>query len=72
MYCTTLSASTTPTSNTRWLVATHIRVHRLDLFPGWGTEHLDNLHQLVDARLAREERLSEHQLGHDAASGPDV
>lgn len=37
---------------------------------GW--EHLDDFHQLVDARLAGEEGLSQEQFGHDAAHTPDV
>lgn len=40
------------------LVLHIIRIHRLDLLAGWCAKDFDNLHQLVDAALAREERLA--------------
>lgn len=49
-----------------------IRVHRLDLLTGRGTEDLDDLDELIDARLAGEERLSQHQLRHDTTGRPHV
>ena len=49
-----------------------IGVHRLDLLPRRRAQHLDDLDQLVDARLAREKRLPEHELCHHAARRPDV
>ena len=54
------------------LVLHVVRVHGADLFAGRGAEHLDNLDELINARLAGEERLTEHQLGHDAAGRPHV
>lgn len=56
----------------RELVLHVVWVHRTNLVAGWGTENLDNLHQLVDSRLAREERLSQHQLGHNTSRGPNI
>jgi hypothetical protein len=42
-------------------------IHLLDLRPRRGAEHFDDLHELIDARLAREEGLAEQQLRADAA-----
>ena len=51
-----------------WELVLHVvRVHRLDLLARGRAEHLDDLHELVDAALTGEERLAEHELGHDAA-----
>lgn len=47
-------------------------VHRLDLLARWRAEDLDDLNELVDPGLARKERLTKHELGHDTAGGPDV
>lgn len=60
-----------------WLSAvirfiTHVRVHGPDLFPGGSTENLDDLHQLIDTRLSREERLAKHQLGHHTTRRPNI
>ena len=52
----------------RELVLHVVRVHRLDLLPRRGAEHLDNLDELVDATLAWEQRLAEHELRHDTSS----
>ena len=49
------------------LVLHVIRVHGLDLLSRWRTKHLDDLHQLVDPTLSREERLAEHELRHDTS-----
>lgn len=46
----------------------YIRVHGLDLVPRGCTQHLDDLDQLVNSRLSWEERLSQHQFGHDTSS----
>jgi len=51
---------------------THVGVHRLDLLARRRAEHLDDLDELVDPALTGEERLAEHELGHDAAGRPDV
>lgn len=53
-------------------IGTHIRVHGLDLLPCRSTQHLDDLHKLVDTRLSREKRLTQHQLSHYTTSRPDV
>eukprot|EP00754_Rhynchopus_humris_P013920 Rhum_TRINITY_DN14356_c14_g1::Rhum_TRINITY_DN14356_c14_g1_i1::g.84606::m.84606 len=47
-------------------------VHGLDLLTRGRAQHLDDLHQLVDARLSREQRLPDEQLGEDAAQRPHV
>jgi hypothetical protein len=52
-----------------WEFMLHIiRVHGLDLLPRRCSQNLDNLHQLVDAALAREQGLTQHQLSHDTSS----
>jgi hypothetical protein len=45
-----------------------IRVHRLNLLASWSAQDLNDLHQLVDATLAGEQRLAQHQLCHHATS----
>ena len=52
----------------RELVLHVIGVHGANLLTSRGAEHLDDFHQLVDARLTREERLAQHQFGHHATS----
>ena len=54
------------------LVLHVIRVHSLDLLSRWRTEHLDDLHQLVDPTLSREQGLAQHQLCHNAVRRPDI
>ena len=49
-----------------------VRIHLLDLFPGGGAQDLDDLHQLVHPAVPGEDGLPQHQLGKDAARGPDV
>ena len=49
-----------------------VRVHGADLVARGRAEHFDNFHELVDTRLAGEERLAEHQLCHDATSRPHI
>jgi len=49
-----------------------VGVHRANLVASRCAEYFDDLHELVDTRLAREERLSKHELGHDTASGPHI
>lgn len=49
-----------------------IGIHGPDLILGWGSENLNNLDQLIDATLTREDGLPEHELGHNTAGGPDV
>ncbi len=56
----------------RELVLHVVRVHGSDLFPSGRPQDLDDLDELVDARLSGEERLSQHELGHNAPGGPDV
>lgn len=52
----------------RKLVLHVVWVHGPDLIPRWSTQNLDDLHELIDSGLSREQRLSEHQLSHDTAS----
>ena len=61
---TTESIFRTPARESRPASTTHVGVHGLDLIPRWGTQDLDDLYQLVDTRLSREEGLTEHQFGH--------
>ena len=49
-----------------------VRIHGSDLFPSWCSQNLDDLHQLIDARLAREQRLPEHEFCHDTSSRPNI
>mmetsp|Transcript_21786 Transcript_21786/g.72168 ORF Transcript_21786/g.72168 Transcript_21786/m.72168 type:complete len:291 (-) Transcript_21786:470-1342(-) len=56
----------------RELVLRVVLVHRLDLVERRRAQHLDDLDQLVDARLARKEGHAQEQLGEHAARGPDV
>jgi hypothetical protein len=56
-----------------WELVLHVvRVHGTDLVSRWSTQDFDDLDQLVNARLAREQRLTKHELGHDAACGPHI
>lgn len=45
-----------------------VRVHGTDLVSRGRTQNLDNLYQLIDTRLSREQRLTKHQLSHNATS----
>jgi len=49
-----------------------VGVHGEDLFALRGAQNLDNFHELVHARLPREDGLAEHELCNDAADRPDV
>ena len=49
-----------------------VGVHGEDLLARGCAQDLDDLHQLIDGRLAREEGLPEHELGHDTPGGPQV
>lgn len=44
-----------------------VGVHGPDLITRGCSENFDDLDQLVDARLAGEERLPKHEFGHHAA-----
>jgi len=56
-----------------WKLVFHIvGVHRPNLFTCRSAQDLDDLHKLINARLSWEKRLSQHQLRHHAASGPDI
>ncbi len=56
----------------RELVFGIVGVHGEQLLLGGRAEHLDDLYQLIDRRFAGKQRLSQHQLGHDAARRPDI
>lgn len=45
-----------------------VGVHLSDLFPGWCSQHLDDLHQLVYPTVPREDGLAQEELGQYAAS----
>ena len=49
-----------------------VRIHLLDLFSGGRAQNFDDLNQLIDARVTREDRLPEHQFRENASSAPDV
>ena len=56
-----------------WELVFHvIWIHSADLLTGWGAQHFDDFNKLINTRLSREQRLTKHQLGHDAARGPDI
>ena len=51
-----------------WELVLHVvGVHRLDLFSSWRSKDLDYLNQLVNSALSWEQRLTQHQLCHDAS-----
>lgn len=54
------------------LVLHIVRVHGPNLLSRRGTQHLDDFDQLVDTRLAGEERLAQHQFGHDTSRRPHI
>ena len=56
----------------RELVLHVVGVHSPNLLPSGRTQDLDDLDQLVDTRFTGEERLSQHQLCHDATRRPYV
>lgn len=41
-----------------------VGVHGLDLLTGRCPENFDDLNELVNTALTREERLAQHELGH--------
>ena len=49
-----------------------VRVHLLDLFSGRRAQDFDDLDELIDAGIAGEDRLTEHQFGKYASCAPDV
>lgn len=49
-----------------------VGIHGADLVASRSSQNLDDLDQLVDTRLTGEQRLTEHKLSHDTASGPDI
>ena len=56
----------------RELVLHVVGVHGSDLLTGWSAQDLDDLDQLINAGFTWEERLSKHQLRHNATSRPDI
>ena len=49
-----------------------VRVHRENLLPRGSTENLDDLYELVDTALTREDWLSKHELCDDTPDRPDI
>lgn len=49
-----------------------LRVHGLNLFFRWSSQYFDDLNQLVDSTFSREDGLAKHELGDDAAHGPNI
>lgn len=74
--------------NPNWVLETHllpgvwldlrelklsiVGVHFANLLPGGGAKHLDDFHQLVHARVAREDGLPEKQLRQHTPRAPYV
>lgn len=50
------------------LVLHVVRIHGADLVASGRAENLDDFYELINARLAREQRLAEHEFCHDTAS----
>ena len=48
------------------------RIHGVNLLASRCAQHLDDLNQLVDAAVAREQRLAKHELTHHTTDGPHV
>ena len=49
-----------------------VGVHLAQLLAGRRAQHLDDLHQLVDAAVPREDGLSQQQLSQHTAGAPHV
>jgi len=49
-----------------------VGVHLADLLARRRAQHLDDLHQLVDARVARKDGLAQQQFGQHATGAPNV
>lgn len=49
-----------------------VGIHGADLIASGRAEDFDDLHELVDTGLAREQWLSKHELGHDTTSRPHI
>ena len=56
----------------RKLVLHIIGIHCPNLLSGWGTEHFNDFHKLINARLPGEQWLSKHKLCHYATRRPYV
>ncbi len=56
----------------RKLVLHIIGIHSPNLLSGWSTEHFNDFHKLINARLPREQGLSKHKFSHYATRRPDV
>lgn len=54
------------------LVLHVVGVHGADLITGRRAQHLDDLDELVNTRLTREQGLSQHQLSHHTAGRPHI
>jgi len=56
-----------------WELVLHVvGIHCTNLIPCRRSQDFNNLNQLINTGLAREQRLSKHKLCHDAARGPHV
>lgn len=56
----------------RELVFHVVGVHGANLVASRSSQDLDDLDQLVNTRLTREQGLAEHELSHDTTSRPDI
>ena len=58
--------------NLRELELGVIGIHLANLLPRWGAQHFNNLHQLVDARIAWENWLTQQQLSQHTTGTPNI
>jgi len=49
-----------------------LRVHGQNLFTAGCAQDFDDLDELVDAALTREDGLSKHEFSDDTANGPNI
>lgn len=49
-----------------------VRVHLTNLFPCRRSQHLDDLHQLIDARVTWENRLAQEQFSKYTTGTPNI
>jgi len=56
----------------KFIVILVIGIHAMNLFPRGCSEDLDNFNQLIDSALARKNRCTEYEFGHNTTGGPHV